>query len=217
MTRDTETARPTGFPFLDLMLAAQRALFDASLGAAAPVRTGAFAAARGGAARTEEVIPLAEEVLHVETRRVAGGTTRVRRYVVESPVERRVALRDERIVVERRRPAAVDAATGDVLVEKTVQATETSEVPVAWKGVRVREEVVLRLEARERTEVVRGTVRRDEIEIDEPRSLVPVGAVAGRERTGRGEAAPGSEAAPGTEQHNDNAKAVSARRDQKSG
>jgi hypothetical protein len=146
----------------------------------------------------------------------------VRRYVVECPVERRVALRDERIVVERRRPVALDPATGDVLVEKTVEATETSEVPMVWKGVRVREEVVLRLEARERTEVVRGTVRRDEVEIDEPRSLVPVGAVAGGERTGRreaapGGAAPGTEAASGAERHNDNAKAVSARRDQKAG
>jgi stress response protein YsnF len=42
---------------------------------------------------------------------------------------------------------------------------ETSEVPVVGKGVKVREEVVVRRERTSRVETVRDTVRRDEIEI----------------------------------------------------
>ena len=39
------------------------------------------------AASNVEVIPIGEETLNVGTRRVAGETTRVRRMVVETPVE----------------------------------------------------------------------------------------------------------------------------------
>jgi stress response protein YsnF len=114
--------------------------------------------------RAEEVIPLAEETLTVGKHTVTSGTTTVRRYVVESPVEERVELYDEKVVVERRKPVT-DAATGETLTEVTVEMIETSEVPVVGKGVKVREEVVLRRERTRRVETVRDTVRRDEIEI----------------------------------------------------
>ncbi len=42
---------------------------------------------------------------------------------------------------------------------------ETSEVPIVGKGVKVREEVVVRRERTKRIETVRDTVRRDEVEI----------------------------------------------------
>ena len=114
--------------------------------------------------RAEEVIPLAEETLTVGKHTVNSGTTTVRRYVVENPVEQRVELYDEKVVVERRRPVT-DANTGETLTEVTVEMIETSEVPVVAKGVRVREEIVVRRERTRRVETVRDTVRRDEIEI----------------------------------------------------
>jgi hypothetical protein len=52
--------------------------------------------------------------------------------------------------------------TGNHLLAKMI---ETSEVPVVGKGVKVREEVVVRRERTSRVESVRGSVRRDEIEI----------------------------------------------------
>jgi hypothetical protein len=52
----------------------------------------------------EEVIPLAEEQVEIGKRRV-DHATRIRRYVVETPVERQVTLRDETVEVERRRPS----------------------------------------------------------------------------------------------------------------
>ncbi|GJE45389.1 YsnF/AvaK domain-containing protein [Methylobacterium soli] len=112
----------------------------------------------------EEVIPLAEETLIVGKHTVNSGTTTVRRYVVEAPAEQQVTLYDEKVVVERRRPVT-DAATGETLTELTVEMIETSEVPLVAKGVRVREEVVVRRERTQRVETVRDTIRRDEVEI----------------------------------------------------
>lgn len=112
----------------------------------------------------EEVIPLAEETLVVGKHTVTSGTTTVRRYVVEVPAEQQVTLYDEKVVVERRKPVT-DAVTGETLTELTVEMIETTEVPLVAKGVKVREEVVVRRERTKRVETVRDTIRRDEIEI----------------------------------------------------
>ena len=63
-----------------------------------------------------EVIPVGEESFHVGTRTVQGETTRLRRVVVETPVEQQVSLRTETVIVERRKPAS-SVATGDILSE----------------------------------------------------------------------------------------------------
>jgi uncharacterized protein (TIGR02271 family) len=124
--------------------------------------------------RQEEVIPLAEESIEVGKRTVDRGTTRVRRYVVETPVEREVTLHGERVTVERRRPAGT--ATADrQLEERVVEVHETEEVPVVEKTAHVTEEVAIRREQTERTEHVRDTVRREEVEItpDDNREAPP--------------------------------------------
>jgi uncharacterized protein (TIGR02271 family) len=115
----------------------------------------------------EEVIPLGEEVLEVSKRTENRGTARVRRYVVETPVERQLTLLSEKVVVERRRPAS-DRVTGEVLTEMAVEVIETEEVPVVGKRTRLREEIVVRTERAQRVETVRETVRRDEVEIQQP-------------------------------------------------
>jgi stress response protein YsnF len=114
--------------------------------------------------QAEEVIPLAEETLVVGKQTVTSSTTTVRRFVVETPVQQQVSLYDEKVVVERRKPIT-DAVTGEILTEVTIEMIETSEVPVVGKSVKVREEVVVRRERTQRTEIVRDTVRRDEIEV----------------------------------------------------
>ena len=82
-------------------------------GAAVPaegVRGGGDAAAeRSSASSTEEVIPLAEENIEIGKRTVDRGATRVRRYLVERPVEREVTLHGERVTIERRRPLETSA------------------------------------------------------------------------------------------------------------
>jgi stress response protein YsnF len=177
---DITTAPRTGFLFFDLAMMTQRALLEGSLEGARTMTRGAGRVSRIAETtrmelpvQGERVIQLAEEVLNVEARKVPGKTTRVRRFVIEALVERKVTLHDERVVVERRKPTFTNEAA-DTLSEKTVEATETSETPVIWKGVRVREEVVLRLESSERVETVRDTVRRDEVDIQQPsRAMVP--------------------------------------------
>jgi uncharacterized protein (TIGR02271 family) len=113
---------------------------------------------------TEEVVPLAKENIEVGKRTVDRGTTRIRRYVVETPVEREVTLHGERVTIERRRPTDTSVA-GAAFEERTVEVHETEEVPVVEKTARVVEEVSIRKEATERTETVRDTVRREEVEI----------------------------------------------------
>ena len=141
-----------------------------------------------GASAIEEVIPLAEENIEVGKRTVDRGTTRIRRYVVETPVEREVTLHGERVTIERRRP--VDATVADhAFEERTVEVRETDEVPVVEKTAHVAEEVAVRKEETERTETVRDTVRREEVEVTDKdshsASVRPAGRAlpTGRERT----------------------------------
>jgi uncharacterized protein (TIGR02271 family) len=122
-----------------------------------------------GASRTgdETVIPIVEEQLSVGKREVERGGVRVRSYVVETPVEESVRLRDETINVERRRvdrPAA--DVTADAFRERTIELTETDEEAVVAKTARVTEEVVISKDVTERTERVSDTVRRTEVDVE---------------------------------------------------
>lgn len=159
------TPLTTGFLFWDMMLGMS------GLQSRSMASRGADAS-QADTSGQEHVIPLAEEVLTVGTRKVSSGTTRVRRYVVETPVEKQVTLVRERVVVERRRPAT-DAVTGETLTELTVEITETDEVPVVGKTVRLKEEVVVRTELQERIETVRDTVRQDQVEIEHAEAKRP--------------------------------------------
>jgi hypothetical protein len=120
-----------------------------------------------GVSGMEEVVPLGEEVIEVGKRTENRGTARIRRFVVETPIERQVTLQSERVVVERRRPVS-DKVTGEILTEVTVEIVETEEVPTVEKRLRLREEIVVRTERAQRIETVKATVRRDEVEIQQP-------------------------------------------------
>jgi uncharacterized protein (TIGR02271 family) len=114
----------------------------------------------------ETVIPIVEEQLSVGKRQVERGGVRVRSYVVETPVEESVRLRDETINVERRavnRPADV---TADAFRDRTIELTETDEEAVVAKTARVVEEVVVSKDVTERTEQISDTVRRTEVDVE---------------------------------------------------
>ena len=177
------------FPILDMMLQMQRigwramtlyqpmtaAFLDAATDTERAVPSSLFSTTRDRAsyqdrttheANGEQVIAVGEEVLNVGTRVIPGKTTRVRRVVVESPVEQDVTLHSETVVMERRRPQASNGQ--DVLTEVTVEMSETNEVPVVSKSVHLVEEVLLRKEVTARTEKIRETVKRDKLEIEQP-------------------------------------------------
>jgi uncharacterized protein (TIGR02271 family) len=132
-----------------------------------PLATGTDA----GRSTDDETIELAEESVVVGKRAINRGTTRIRRYVVETPVEEQVSLRDETISVERR-PATDNRPVTDAdFTEKVVEMTETDEEAVVSKTARVKEEVVVRKDATERTETVRDKVRREDVEITKDGSI----------------------------------------------
>ena len=144
--------------------ATQAAAQGAGQGAAQP-RTAAPApaASRGN---VEAVVPVVEEQVRVGKRAVRRGGVRVHSHVVERPVQGQVHLREERVHVERRPVDRPLGASADAFREQTIEATGSAEVPVVQKQARVVEEVVVGKEATERTETVRDTVRRTDVNVE---------------------------------------------------
>ena len=133
---------------------------------------GTGSAAYGGRSGTvggAETVELAEERLAVAKREVDRGTTHVRTYVQEVPVEERIRLRDEHVNVERRATGerVVTGAEADALFQdRDIAVTEHDEEAVISKEAVVTEEVVVSKEVEEREQVVRDTVRKTEVDID---------------------------------------------------
>lgn len=115
----------------------------------------------------ETVIPIVEEELEVGKRQVQSGGAHIRTGVTETPVEQTVNLREEHVAVNRHavNQPVTDAATA--FKEQNFEMTETDEVPVVSKQVRVVEEVVVGKTATERTETVHDTVRRTDVEVED--------------------------------------------------
>ena len=113
---------------------------------------------------------MTEEQLTVGKRDVAHGRVRVRSYVVETPVQEQVNLRQEHVSIERR-PVDRAAGAGDNLFrERTVEAEERAEEAVVAKEARVKEELVLKKDVNQRTETVSDKVRRTEVEVEDERA-----------------------------------------------
>jgi uncharacterized protein (TIGR02271 family) len=116
----------------------------------------------------EETFEVVEEELTVGKREVERGGARVHTHVDERPVEEDVTLREERVDVERR-PVDRPASEGDfdTMREGTMEFRETAEQPVVSKQARVIEEVVVSKDVGQRTETVRDTVRRSDVEVED--------------------------------------------------
>ncbi|HJU04328.1 MAG TPA: YsnF/AvaK domain-containing protein [Nitrospiraceae bacterium] len=126
-------------------------------------------------------IPVVEEELQVGKREVQRGGVRVYSRVTDNPVEETVRLRDERVSVERRsvnRP--LDQADMAALKDGAIEMTETDEEPVVSKRARVIEEIVIRKDVGERTEKIRDTVRRTDVDVQslEGREAATAGTLA---------------------------------------
>ena len=117
----------------------------------------------------ETTIPVVEEELAVGKRMVERGGVRIYTRVTEKPVEETVTLREERAHVERRdvnRPAS-EADMGAAFKEGSMEIRETSEEPVVSKQARVVGEVEVGKDVTERTETVKDTVRRSDVEVED--------------------------------------------------
>jgi len=117
----------------------------------------------------EEIrIPVMEEELTATVRGQEAGAVRIEKDVVEEERTLNVPVTEERVRVERRvvdRP--VSAADADAFEETVIDVPLRSETVDVQKQARVAEEVVVSKEAVERTQQVRGTVRKEEVFVDE--------------------------------------------------
>jgi uncharacterized protein (TIGR02271 family) len=144
-----------------------RATGAARAGAAVP-QSGAPRTTQAAGGR-EEVIPVTEESLKVGKREVSHGRVRVRSYVVETPVNERVNLREEHVRVERRPVDRPATAADNLFRERTIEAEEKAEEAVVAKEARVKEELVVKKDVGQRTETVSDKVRRTEVEVEDER------------------------------------------------
>jgi len=117
--------------------------------------------------RTENV-PVIEEELAVEKRKVARGGVRVTSTVHEQPVEETVRVREEHFEAERRpvdRRLSEDEADA-AFQDRTIEMNETTEELEVSKEARVVEEVALTKSVTDHEEKVKDKVRRTEVEIE---------------------------------------------------
>ena len=113
-----------------------------------------------------EVLRLAEEQLEIGKRLVTEGTTRIRRFFVEKPVEAKVTLHEEHVEIVRLAAADPTSIKDVDWSEKTIELVDTHEEPVVSKSVHLAEEVRVGKKATDRVETVRDKVRRQDVEVE---------------------------------------------------
>jgi stress response protein YsnF len=126
---------------------------------------------RGAGQQGKQKAQVIEEELEVGVARTTGGK-RLKTEVSEREVEETVALKQESVDVERSqvertlKPEEAAKAFG----ERTVEVTATTEKPVVSKQAHVVEEVALSKQSGQREETVSGTVRRQDVKVEEVNS-----------------------------------------------
>ena len=113
-----------------------------------------------------EVLRLAEEQIEVGKRLVTEGTTRIRRFVVQKPVEAQVTLHEEHVEIVRRAVADPSYVKDIDWTDRTIEIVETIEQPVVSKSTHIAEEVLIGKKGSDRVETVKDTVRRQQVEVD---------------------------------------------------
>lgn len=141
---------------------------DGWTGGSASTATSQAAVGQDMAAGQTKTVNLVEENLAVGKRSVGRGGVRVFSRVVETPVEETVRLREEHADVQRRvvdRPAT--EADFAAFKEGTIEVRSTAEEAVVSKSARVVGEVEIGTQVTEREEVVRDTVRKTEVDVEQ--------------------------------------------------
>jgi uncharacterized protein (TIGR02271 family) len=147
--------------------AAAGARATASTTTAAATRPATPAATAQRVQQGTETVPVVEEQLQVGKRAVQAGGVRVHTRVIEKPVQEQVQLREEHVQVERRPVDRPLTSADRPFQERVIEATETVEQPVVAKQARVVEEVNVRKDVNQRTETVRDTVRRTDVQVEQ--------------------------------------------------
>ena len=113
-------------------------------------------------------IPVIQEEIAAGKRVIDRGGVRIIRRTEHVPVEEDINLSEEHVRVERvktdRAPTAAERQ--DAFEDKVIEARESKEEAVVKKEERVVEEVRLDKDVEQRTETIRETVRRDDVEVE---------------------------------------------------
>ncbi|HKF22577.1 MAG TPA: YsnF/AvaK domain-containing protein [Candidatus Angelobacter sp.] len=166
--RTSDTEIPRAMKILDVHNPVDVDERATSLGVAPSADTRSAVMSTSPTARTtakEEVLRLVEEQLDVGKRQVETGKARIRRFVTERPVEAHVTLHEEHAEMLRRAVSDPSLARDVDWSDKTIEISETAEQAVVNKTAHVAEEVVIRKEGSDHVETVRGTVRRQQVEL----------------------------------------------------
>jgi uncharacterized protein (TIGR02271 family) len=131
--------------------------------------------AAGRTAPEEEILRLAEEQVDIGKRVVQEGTTRIRRFVVETPVETQVTLHEEHTRIIRRASSDPNFARDVDWSDKTIEVNEMAEEPVVTKSVHIAEEIVIQKEATDSVRTLRDKVRRQQVEVEKIPGEGPAG------------------------------------------
>ena len=112
-------------------------------------------------------MPVVAEELAVGKREVDRGGVRVFQRTVETPVSESINLHEEHVVFDRRPVDRAVTESDFAGAGKTIELTETDEVPVVSKTARVVEEVHVGKEESDRVETVKDSVRHTEVEVEQ--------------------------------------------------
>jgi stress response protein YsnF len=176
---ETEVSRATAIlnahQSVDMLKRAeQQGLIQTAARSTAPMAAAGAAIRATGVSTPEEVLALAEEKIDVGKRMVQEGTTRIRRFVTETPVEAQVSLHEEHARVVRRAIADPSYVRNLDWTDKVIEITETAEEAVITKSAHVAEEVVVQREGSDHVETVRDKVRRQQVEVERVAGKEPV-------------------------------------------
>ncbi len=154
-------------PYTPEQIAREREAYRAHMGMASDKTT---TTAQQGRVVDEATmtVPVVEESLRVGKRVVERGGIRVYAHVTEVPVQEQVTLREQRATVERHivdRPVSPNETTA--FKDQTFEVREFGEEAVVAKEARVVEEVTVGRTVEDRTETIRDTVRRSDVEVEE--------------------------------------------------
>jgi uncharacterized protein (TIGR02271 family) len=136
-------------------------------------------------ASDELFVPVMEEDLAATTREVERGAVRVSKDVVQEQRTLDVPVTEDEVEITRRRVDRPVTDAGHVFEEGTIEVPLRGEEIEVQKRARVVEEVDIDKTARQRTERVSGTVRREEVHVDEEGSVVEIDAARGRRSDNR--------------------------------
>lgn len=131
-----------------------------------------LAATRVAATDEEIRIPVIEEELTATVRSQEAGAVRIAKDVVAEERTLEVPLTEERVRVERRvvdRPAT--AADLDAFEDQVIEVPLRTEAVDVQKQARVTEEVIVGKDVVQRTERVTGTVRKEQVHIEDEGAL----------------------------------------------